>query len=79
MSNGNAKQIPGIPEVISRASYTALFQQLGIDPHRVTELRLCADGVYVTLFALDSRGHKVIDPRVGPVLDSVYIPVGGDL
>ena len=68
------KQIPGVPESLTRAQYVSLFAAAGINPNRTLELSFRADGIYATVFVLDDNGAKMID---GDSLakHSIYIPV----
>ncbi len=59
------KQIPGVPESLSREQYLSLFHGVGIDPARTLSLRFLADGVEAVVFEVDERGNKVLanDPE----------------
>lgn len=72
-----SKEIPGIPESITREAYKKLFEAVGIDPRQTKELQFCSDGIYATVFALDEYGHRVVDPNMGPMNNAIYIPVEG--
>ena len=68
------KKIEGVPEFIWREDYVALFERLGIDPHRTTAVRLLPDGVRAEVYALGDDGKPVVDGNE-LVRDHVYIPV----
>ena len=54
------KQIPGVPESLSREQYLSLFHGVGIDPARTLSLRFLADGVEAVVFAVDEQGKKIL-------------------
>lgn len=56
-----SKTIEGIPEFITHDQYLALFAACGVDPSKVVELRMAADGVHALVFALDEHGKRRID------------------
>jgi len=70
-----SKNIPGVPESITRKQYLDLFDAAGIDPRNTKELMFCTDGIYATVFARDENGARVIDPVQGPMNHAIYIPV----
>jgi hypothetical protein len=57
-----SKTIEGIPEYLTEAQYLSLFRAAGITgPDQVIELRMAWNGIHVLMFALDERGHRVVD------------------
>lgn len=71
-----SKEIPGVPESITRAAYISLFEAAGIDPRQTLDLSFKADGIYATVFALSPEGKRVIDEAgEGFMKHSIYIPV----
>jgi hypothetical protein len=72
------KEIPGVPESITRDAYIAMFKSIGLAPWDLTELSFRADGVYATVFARDEHGNKTLDEGAeGFHKHSIYIPVEG--
>lgn len=71
-----SKEIPGVPESITREAYIKLFEAAGIEPRQTLELSFKADGIYATVFALNADGKRVVDPQVdGFAKHEIYIPV----
>ena len=70
-----SKNIPGVPESITREQYKALFEAAGIEPRNTIELTFCADGIYALVMARDEHGDRVVDPVKGPMNHTIYIPV----
>lgn len=69
------KTIAGVPDSITRAAYISLFEAAGLEPTATKSLTFGADGIYAEVFAHDERGRKILDPAVGVVKHTIYIPV----
>lgn len=71
-----SKEIPGVPESITRASYISLFEAAGIEPRNTLELSFKADGIHATVFAINELGARTID-KSGEGFNKhiIYIPV----
>ena len=69
-----SKEIPGVPESITRAAYISLFESVGIAPNRTIELNFRPNGIYATVFVLDDKGGKMLDGD-GIAKHSIFIPV----
>jgi len=71
-----SKEIPGVPESITREAYIGLFEAAGIKPEQTLQLSFKSDGIYAEVFALDADGKRILDPMVeGFAKHSIYIPV----
>jgi hypothetical protein len=68
------KQIPGVPESLTRAEYVSLFEAVGISPNRTLDLSFRPNGIYATVFVLDDNGAKMLDGS-DLAKHSIYIPV----
>jgi hypothetical protein len=76
---GQGKNIPGVPETISRKDYQALMESLGLELKNLVMLEFRRDGVYATLNAPDADGRLRTDPKTGTAnRHHIYIPVVDD-
>lgn len=74
------KQIPGVPESLTREQYLSLFRGAGIDPTRTQSLRFLTNGIEAVVFEVDERGNKALandteNPDGRWSKHTIYIPV----
>lgn len=72
-----SKTIEGIPEFLTREHYLGLLAAVGLDPHRISEIRYASDGVHALVFELDEQGRKKYHPGKpgGAHKHRVFIPI----
>jgi hypothetical protein len=72
------KQIPGVPESITRQQYCDLVAAVGFEPKQVRSLEFRMDGIYAVIKDVDENGRDRIDrDRNEVVTNTVYVPVKG--
>ena len=69
--------IGSVPKNITRQRYVELLEACGFKAAEVTSVEFAADGVYVTAFALDEQGRKIVDttPGAGYAKHRIFVPV----
>lgn len=69
------KEIPSVPESISREQYVSLIRLSGFEPDDLVELRFTTEGIYATVFARDDAGFLLDDGDDGFARHVVFIPI----
>ena len=68
--------IPGVPESMTRAQYTALIAAAGLSADNLVSLEFRPDGIHAEVFARDADGKDLVDTAKNEMMThSIYIPV----
>lgn len=71
-----SKLIKGVPESLTRDQFTQIIESFGFDPTHLTEMRLDATGVHVTVFDFKEDGTKnLLKDGSGYAKNEVHIPL----
>lgn len=74
-----SKIIPGVPESITRAQYSALLEGLGFNFRQLQRLEFTMHGIRAEVIAVHPDGREVIDIGANTIArHDIYIPVVED-